>query len=256
MSVFGGIYFMDFSNKLSKRIKEKGLTTRELARQIYNFGSDSDLWYNLEPTKQNSKMKNIQRWISGECKPKTIDDLEKLCTILDCDSSYLLGDSTIENLNNYKVGEWLGLDGNVISNIKSYDNSIKYFMSLLVRANEIDNTFGDILLEFLKIMVIHADNSAYKTITIKDDMTEEIEELKGEKATNYIMSAVKNMMESVFYKVSIIGMEIGNKRYKNKCEEDEHKWKEEYEKLMKETMEISGKSREEILKNIELHNKK
>lgn len=247
---------MDFSNKLSKRIKEKGFTTRELARQIYNFGSDSDLWDNLEPTKQNNKMKNIQRWISGECKPKTIDDLEKLCTILDCDFSYFLGDNTIENLNNHKVGEWLGLDGNVISNIKSYDSGIKYFMSLLVRANEIDDTFGDILLEFLKIMVIHADNSTHKTITIKDNITGEIEELKGEKTTDYIMSAVKNMMESIFYKVSIIGMKIGNKRYKNKCEEDECKWKEEYEKLMKETMEISGKSREEILKDIELHNKK
>lgn len=241
---------MEFKEKLKERMIQKNISTKEFAEMLFQYGSDG----NLRGTPK-SYVRKVQKWLSGSANPRNLEELEKICNILDCDFSYLLDESPIANMNNKKVAEWLGLDEIVISNIKSYDDTIKKFMSVLIRANEVDNSFGDILLEFLNIMVVHGDNSTHKTITIKDNITGKIEKLDGAKATDYIMSAVKNMMESIFYKVSIIGMQIGSIRHENKRKEDEHKWKEEYEKLMKETMQISGKSREEILENIEKHKK-
>lgn len=244
---------MNFKERLRERMNQKGIDTKEFAKRLYNYGSNADLWEN--EGHKSSHIRKVQKWLAGSTEPKNIDELKKICDILDCDFSYLLGDSPIANLNNKKVAEFLGLDEIVISSIKNYDDSIKKFMSVLIRANEFDNGFGDILLEFLKIMVIHGDNSTHKTITIKDNITEEIEKLEGDKATDYIMSAVKNMMESVFYKVSIIGMEIGNIRYGNKRKEDERRAKEEKEKILNEIMEITGKSKEEIMRAIKKEDK-
>ena len=245
---------MNFKERLRERMNQKGIDTKEFAKRLYNYGSNADLWEN--EGHKSSHIRKVQKWLSGSAEPKNIDELRKICDILDCDFSYLLGDSPIANLSNKKVAEWLGLDEIVVSNIKNYDDSIKKFMSVLVRANEFDNSFGDILLEFLKIMIIHGDNSTHKIITIENTITDEIEKLEGDKAIDYIMSGVKNMMESIFYKVSIIGMQIGSIRYENKRKEDERKRTEEYEKLMKECVEISGKSREEIMKDIDKHKKK
>lgn len=238
-----------FKERLKERMVQKNIDTREFAKRLYNYGSTSDLWKGY--SKKNTDMRKIQKWIKGDTEPKNIDELKKVCDVLDCDFSYLLGDSTITNLNNKKIAEWLGLDEITVSNIKNYDNSIKYFMSLLVRANEHDNKFGDILLEFLTIMMIHSENSSNKTITIKDNLTGEIDILKGEHATNYIMSTVKNMMEGIFYKVSIIGMDIGKIKRDNKYKEEERQWKEKMENLLNEISEITGKTKEEILKEIE-----
>ena len=216
--------FMEFNEKLKERMIQKNISTKEFAEMLFQYGSDG----NLRGTPK-SYVRKVQKWLSGSANPRNLEELEKICNILDCDFSYLLDESPIANMNNKKVAEWLGLDEIVISNIKSYDDTIKKFMSVLIRANEVDNSFGDILLEFLNIMVVHGDNSTHKTITIKDNITGKIEKLDGDKATDYIMSAVKNMMESIFYKVSIIGMQIGSIRHENKRKEDEHKWKEEYE---------------------------
>lgn len=247
---------MEFQNKLKKRMTEKNITPKELAKRIHNYGADSDLWEGLDYEQQRNKVRKVQKWMAGSAKPNIIDDLEVICNILDCDFSYLLDGSPIANLNNKKVAEWLGLDENVVSNIKNYDREIKLFISLLVRANEYDNTLGDILLEFIKIMLLHSNNSYHTTITIKNDLTGRNEELKGESVTDYIMSATKNMMESIFYKVSILGVKIGSIRANIKHEEEIRKRKEETEQITNNIMEITGKSREEVIKEFEAQRRK
>lgn len=213
------------------------------------------LIYGKKNEHKSSHIRKVQKWVKGDAEPKNIDELKKICDILDCDFSYLLGDSPIVNMNNKKVAEWLGLDEIVISHIKGYDRCIKIFMSLLVRGNENESGFNDILLEIIEILLFHSDNSSNTDLIKIDTLSGEKEKIQGDDFINYLLFDTKNKMENVLYKTSLIGAEIGKIRRENKQKEDDRKWKEEYEKLMKETMQISGKSREEILKNIEKHKK-
>lgn len=229
-----------FRKKLNERMKQKNISTRELAKRLYNYGSGSDLWE--EYNKQSNDMRKIQKWLKGDTEPKNIDELRKICSVLDCDFSYLLGNNNIANLDNKKVAEWLGLDEIVVSNIKNYDDNIKTFMSVLVRSNEYDDKFDDILLEFLKIMIIHSENSSNKTVIIKDNLTGKTDTLKGEHATNYIMSSVKNMMEGIFYKVAIIGMEIGSIKRDTELKKRKQEREKEFENLLNEVSEKNRNS--------------
>lgn len=237
---------MKFNEKLEKRMKQKNMVTKEFAEMLYNYGSDSDLCNSPDnKSSLKSHVRKVQKWIAGDAEPANIEELKKICDILDCDFDYLLGDALIANLSNKKVGEWLGLDEVTISNIKDYDEIYKIFLSCLVRSKN-----GDILLEFLRTMFLHSGNSSNKKITIEDTITGEVEELKGDDAIDFTVHRIQKYIESILMKVSIIGMEIGKIKRENKKIEDERKHKEEIEKLMNECIVISGKSREEIEKEI------
>lgn len=244
---------MQFKERLKERMKQKNIDTKEFAKRLYNYGSDSDLWESYE--KKSSDIRKVEKWKKGTNEPKNIDELRKICDILDCDFSYLLGDNPIANLNNKKVAEYLGLDEIVISRIKSYDNSLKMFMQVLVRGDEQEEELGDILYQTLSILNEHSCNSSNKTITIKDDITEESITLDKEQSINYVMAATENAMQTVLYKVSIIGINIGRIASHNKFNADMHQMKENTEKMLNEITKLTGKSREEIFEDIEKHKK-
>lgn len=245
-----------FGKKMKERMEQKDIDTKEFAKRLFNYGSDSDLC-NIPENKKSydNCIRKVQKWLSGSDEPKNFDELEKICKILDCDSSYLFDDKPVVNFNNKKVAEWLGLDEIVVSNIKGYDNDIKLFMSLLVRANEYDNKFGDILHDFIEIMLILNQNSSYTTVTIENDITGEKESIKGTAAFDYILSAIKNMMEPIFYKVSVLGIDINRKKYNMELEKRNLEREKELERLLKEIMESTGKTKEEIFADIKKHKK-
>lgn len=238
---------MKFNEKLKKRMEQKNITKKEFAKMLSQYGSDG----NLQGTYESSYIRKVQKWVKGDAEPANIEELKKICDILDCDFDYLLGDAPIANLSNKKVAEWLGLDEVTISNIKDYDEIYKIFLSCLVRSKN-----GDILLEFLQTMFLHSGNSSNKKITIEDTVTEEVEELKGDDVIDFTVHRIQKYIENILMKVSIIGMEIGKIKRENKKIEDECKRKEEYEKLMNECITISGKSREEIETEIRSKHKK
>lgn len=240
---------MQFKKRLKERMNQKSIDTKEFAKRLYNYGSDSDLWESYE--KKSTDIRKIQKWLKGNNEPKNIDELRKICDILDCDFSYLLGDSPIANFNNKKVGEWLGLDEIVVSNIKGYDKATKLFMTLLVRAAEYNNRLEDILKELIRILRIHANNSSYKTITIKDDITGDVDELKNAEAFHHTMSITQSMMEPILYEVALLGMDINKKSADIQRKQDEENRKKEIEKILNNIMAITGKSKKEILEDIE-----
>lgn len=243
-----------FKERLRERMKQKGLSTKEIAKQLYNFGSNSNLWENCE--KQKNKTRKIQKWLDGTDMPKSINDLEKLCTILDCDFAYLMGDTPISSLNNKKVADWLGIDEVVVSKIKNYEKDIKLFMSLLIRANEYDEKMEDILHEFLEKMLFLSQNSSHTIVTIEDDISGEKENLKGEAAFNYILPAIKSMVEPIFYEVALLGIGINSKRYDVELEKRETERKKEMEDLLNNITKITGKSKEEVIKEFESQREK
>ena len=248
---------MQFKERLRERLNQKNIDTKELAKRLYNYGSDSDLCEIPENKgTYKSHIRKVQKWLSGSDEPKNIEELRKICDILDCDFSYLLGDSSIGNLNNKKIADYMGLDEITISNIKNYDNATKLFMSLLVRANEYDEKIGDILHEFIKKMLFLSQNSSHTIITIEDDISGEKELLKGEAAFNYILPAIKNMMEPIFYEVAILGIGINSKRNDIELEKSNMERKKKMEKLLNEIKESTGKTEEEIWTDIEKHKTK
>lgn len=242
---------MQFKDKLKERMNQKNIDTKEFAQLLYNYGSDSDLCKIPENKgTYKSHIRKVQKWLAGDSEPANIEELKKISYILDCDFSYLLGDSPIANLSNKKVAEWLGLDEIVISHIKGYDRRIKTFMSLLVRGNENESGFKDILLEIIEILLFHSDNSCNTDLIKVDTLSGEKEKIQGDDFINYLLFDTKNKMESVLYKTSLIGMKIGKIRREKKREEDALQQKEEINRIINECMEISGKSREEVLKEV------
>lgn len=202
---------MQLKDKLKERMNQKNINTREFAKRLCNYGSTSDIWEN--DTHQSSYIRKVQKWLSGSAKPKNLEELEKICNILDCDFSYLLDESPIANMNNKKVAEWLGLDEIVISHIKEYDRCIKIFMSLLVRGNENESGFNDILLEIIEILLFHSDNSSNTDLIKVDTLSGEKEKIQGDDFINYLLFDTKNKMEGVLCKTSLIGMKIGKIRH-------------------------------------------
>lgn len=245
---------MQFKERIRERMNQKSLDTKEFAKRLCNYGSDSDLWESNEH--KSSYMRKIQKWLAGDAEPANIEELKKICDILDCDFSYLLGDNSIGNLNNKKVADYMGLDEITISNIRNYDNVTKSFMSLLIRANECNEKMGDILHDFIEKMLFLSQNSFHTTVTIENDISGKKESLRGEAAFNYILPAIKKMMEPIFYKVAILGIDINSKKYDMELEKRDVERKKKTERLLNEIMELTGKSREEIFKDIEKHKKK
>ena len=237
---------MKFNEKLKKRMEQKNITKKEFAKMLSQYGSDG----NLHGTYESSYIRKVQKWVKGDAEPANNEELKKICDILDCDFDYLLGDAPIANLSNKKVAEWLGLDEIAISHIKGYDRCIKIFMSLLVRGNENESGFNDILLEIIEILLFHSDNSSNTDLIKVDTLSGEKEKIQGDDFINYLLFDTKNKMESVLCKTSLIGMKIGKIRREKKHEEDILHQKEEINRMINECMEISGKSREEVLKEV------
>lgn len=131
---------MKFNEKLEQRMKQKNMTTKEFAKMLYNYGLDSDLC-NSPNNKASfdSHVRKVQKWIAGNTEPASIDDLKKICDILDCDFNYLLGDAPIANLSNKRVADWLGLDEITVSSIKNYNDSEKELLLKLVSSQKQDN---------------------------------------------------------------------------------------------------------------------
>lgn len=231
---------MSFSEKLKERMEQKNINNKELAKRIYNCKSDVDLWEKLSKKEQRNRLRKVSRWLTGEAKPRTIDDAEILCEILDCDFSYLFDDSPFSNFNNKLVADFLGLDAEVISNIKNYNKHDKKFLSLLVRSNEYDNNCKDILQQLLDVLSFHADNSSHITITIENDAMEDTKVLKGEYAYDYIVSATKNKLDAILHQVAMLSIEINSIRYNYIQQEKEKEAKEKVEKLEKEIIEQVG----------------
>lgn len=96
-----------------------------------------------------------------------------------------------------------------------------------------DEKIGDILHEFIKKMLFLSQNSSHTIITIEDDISGEKELLKGEAAFNYILPAIKNMMEPIFYEVAILGIGINSKRYDIELEKKQHGTQKENGKIVK-----------------------
>lgn len=228
---------MAFNENLKKRMHQKNINTKELARRIFNNNSNFDLWENAEKKDQNALVKKIQRWQSGESKPKSLDDFSILCDIIDCDPSYLLDKSQVTNLNNKKVAKFLGLDEVTVSSIKDYSYSIKKMLNTLVRANEHDEHVGDILKEILEILLLECVSASDKEVVISNKRTGETTRLSGKKATRHLLSTFDEYMNGVFFKVAMVALDKNMKSDKEKENEKERKWQEEIEKLKKENIE-------------------
>lgn len=168
-----------FKERLKERMLQKNIDTREFAKRLYNYGSSSDLWEGYN--KKNTDMRKIQKWIKGDTEPKNIDELKRICDVLDCDFSYLLGDSPIANFNNKKAADWLGLDEIVVSNIKNYNDSEKELLSKLVSNQKQDNLSK--LLQAIYIYSLWAHHANVQLDVIGADLLEKDEISK--KLTRY-----------------------------------------------------------------------
>lgn len=239
-----------FKDRLKERMKQKGFDTKKLAKSLCNYGSDTDLWE--DNSHKSSYMRKIQKWKAGTSEPANLLELKKICDILDCDISYLLDATPMTNLNNKKVADYLGLDEIVISKIKNYDDSIKLFMQLLVRGDETEEKLGDILYELLSVLYDHRKNSAGKIIIVKDRLTEECDTLNLEKSCNYVTAATINALQPIFDKITILGYKITRIALDNKFEADMRKREKDLDEDMHKTSEITGKSEEEIRKELKI----
>lgn len=246
---------MGFKENLQKRMKDKGIDFRGLAKLICNYGSNEDLWEKLQSKEKVQKARKVSKWLSGDSKPN-IDNLEIICDILDCNIAFLMDESPIENINNKKVAEYLGIDENTVSAIKNYESSLKKMIDKLVFTNKDDNKMEDILRQVLIILSLDCYMAPYEKVTIENALTGKSEKLSGSKSTEYLLSAFEEHMRGIFYEIATISLDEKKEYDKTKEVEKERIWNEKYEIEMKKLMEITGKSREEILADIEKHKKK
>lgn len=129
---------MAFSEKLKVIMERKKLSCRDVAIAMCNYGSSTDLWERCGNKEKRSKIRKIEKWRTGTV-PKNIDDIEKLCQILDCDFSFFFNEEPLQNLNNEKIANYLGLNVDVISHIKSYNDSEKELLYKLISSHKYDN---------------------------------------------------------------------------------------------------------------------
>ncbi len=221
-----------FSEKLVQAMKSKKMSRGDIAAALYNGGSDCDLWKKADiKTKKNYKRK-VDNWCTGTV-PRNVTDIEKLCQILDCDFSFFFNEEPLQNLNNKKVADFLGLNEEVISHIKNYSDYEKKFLSLLIRADEFNKGYGDLLQLIIDILGLHADSSSFTTITIENSALEETTVLKGGDTLDYIMNATRERMDNVILKVTDIGIGLNRIRYENVAKKEGEEIKKERENLEK-----------------------
>ena len=61
---------MQFKERLRERLNQKNIDTKELAKRLYNYGSDSDLCEIPENKgTYKSHIRKVQKWLSGSDEP-------------------------------------------------------------------------------------------------------------------------------------------------------------------------------------------
>lgn len=168
---------MKFSEKLDARMKQKNMTIKEFAEMLFNYGSDSNLCdFPDNKGTLKSHVRKVQKWIAGDAEPTNIEELKKICDILDCDFNYLLGDAPIANLSNKKAADWLGLDEITVSNIKNYNDSEKELLLKLVSSQKQDNLLK--LLQSIYNYSLWSHHANIELDVIGADISEKYETLK------------------------------------------------------------------------------
>lgn len=230
---------------------EKNISTIALAKYLYknkHHENDSKHWENLDSKEKNQRARKIQKWINDTSKP-SIDDLQLVCSILDCDFAFLLDEDPIENVNNQKVAEYLGVSENTISAIKNYEGSLKKMIDKLVFANGHGDKMGDILHDILAILLVDCVSASDKEIIIHNKRTGRTEKLSGNKVGEHLLDVFSEHMKQVFYKVSIIALDENIELDKEKEIEKEKQYQEKIEKLKEENLELRKNIDEMIEKN-------
>lgn len=171
---------MSFSEKLKIIMEKKKMSCRNIAIAMCNYGSTTDLWNAKENKEKRSGIRKIEKWRSGTA-PRNVSDIETLCKVLDCDFSYFFNDEPIENFNNKKAADFLGLDAEVISRIKNYNDSEKELLFKLVSNPKHDNLLK--LLQAIYTYSLYAHHANVRLDVVGADLWEKDEISK--KLTGY-----------------------------------------------------------------------
>lgn len=163
---------MAFSEKLKMIMERKKMSCRDVAIAMCNYGSDTDLWDAKGNKEKRSGIRKIEKWRSGTA-PRNVSDIETLCKVLDCDFSYFFDDEPIENLNNQKIADYLGLNIDVVSRIKNYNKSEKELLFKLVSSQKQDNLLK--LLQAIYTYSLEAHHANVQLDVIGTDLWEKNE---------------------------------------------------------------------------------
>lgn len=244
-------YYMNFSVKLKEIMNKNHLSAKDIAILMCNYGSNKDLWETKDPKEKKNLIDKINKWKGGRATPGNLNDLELLCCALDCDCSYLLDDSQIQNVNNKIVADYLGVDEAIVSSIKNYDDTTKGLLYKLISNSSCDNLKK--LLQSIYIYSLEAHHANVRLDVVGADIlqTQNVEDdLIGNTNTkkHTLPEISKKMLR---YSVNSVLEEVLNSTYKDYVDEANTLLKER----LNEKAEIEKKRCSRIYKKIYEGNK-
>lgn len=242
-----------FSLKLSKLLVNKGMIDKKgnpdkiaLYNALYEHDKITDELCKKDRQAVTDKTRIVDNWIKGKNYPKRISDVLALCNALDCDLDYFFTDMNAPTHNLEFISQEVGLSVQAINKLIDYDTNIKYLLDSLIYCNTFDKN-QDFLNMLLIAMLNYGMSTGETKIILKDSLFGDEKELTDKKTVANMLKYSATQIFDICLSYSSIALHDKKTQIQDLNLKLAHA---KTEQLLKELIDITGKTKEQILNEI------
>lgn len=242
-----------FSNKLSSLLIKKGMINKRdepdkiaLYNLLYPTDAITDEDCKINRQAVTDKTRNISNWLKGNNYPKRISDVLALCNALDCDLDYFFTNMPAPTHDLEFISHETGLSSQAANRLIGYDKDIKDLLNNLIYFKYLDEK-PDLLNNLLVAMLYYGMSAGTTKIVMKDSLFNDEKEINNREIVSNMLKYSTTQIFDVCLSCSSIALhdkvsQIQDLNLKLSYAEKE--------RLLKEMTDLTGKTKEEILNEI------
>lgn len=242
-----------FAQKLSALLINKGMINKKgepekiaLYNLLYPTDAITDEDCKISRQAVTDKTRNISNWLKGNNYPKRISDVLTLCNALDCDLDYFFTDMPAPTHDLEFISHETGLSAQAANRLISYDTGIKDLLNSLIYCMELDEK-PDFLNMLLVAMLNYGMSTGTTKIIMKDSLFNDEKEISDKETVANMLKYSATQIFDICLSCSSIALHDKVSQIQDLNIKLIHA---KEEKLLKEMIDRTGKTREEILNEI------
>ena len=242
-----------FAQKLSALLINKGMKNKKgepdkiaLYNRLYPTNAITDEDCKKDRQSVTDKTRNISNWLKGNNYPKRISDVLELCNALNCDLDYFFTSMPAPTHDLYFISHETGLSAQAVNRLIEYDTNIKELLDCLIDFKDLDEE-PDFLNILLVAMLNYGMSTGTTKIILKDSLFSDEKEISDKET---VANMLKYSATQIFNTcLSCCSIALDNKKLQIQDLNLKLAHAKE-EQLLNELIDATGKTKEEILSEI------
>lgn len=242
-----------FSHKLSSILIQKGMTNKKgepdkiaLYNRLYPTNAITDEDCKKDRQSVTDKTRNISNWLKGNNYPKRISDVLELCNALNCDLDYFFTSMPAPTHDLDFISQKTGLSAQATNRLIEYDTNIKELLNSLIDFKDLEEE-PDFLNMLLVTMLNYGMSTGTTKIILKDSLFSDEKEISDKETVANMLKYSATQIFDICLSCSSIALHNKKSRIQDLNLKLRHA---EEEQLLKELIAATGKTKEEILNEI------